>query len=322
MKAIIRTCGFAGAALCIGVVAQAAPPLPGAIFTTDKNGTIVNGNTKYLSKCGDTGVYLDGGPGPNAPRTAASLPDGDYYFQVTDPSGKTLLSTDPVKERCITVSNGIIVGNCPTGTHENYADQDQGGNGAKTVELCAAPDVPFLDTPNNGGVYKVWATPVGDGTLTGGGFVGDVNQADNDCGGGKGIPGCFHGFIASRSKTDNFKIKDTTTYCITVHKEVVDKKEGSAPGVSWEINVADSLGVTNTFFTDGTGSTDDQICGLTAGSYVVSEVIPEGYTQLAVEVNGVPIGSSAAAISLGSGKVKGSQTVLFINEYTGTGGSK
>lgn len=44
--------------------------------------------------------------------------------------------------------------------------------------------------------------------------------------------------------------------------------------------VGDSLGVTNYFYTDDTGSTDDQICGLTAGSYVVSEVIPTGYTQL------------------------------------------
>jgi hypothetical protein len=322
MKTYTRICGIAGAALLVGAVAQAAPPLSGAIFTTDKNGTIVNGNTKYLSKCGNTGVYLDGGPGPNAPRTAASLPDGNYYFQVTDPSGKVLLSTDPVRERCITVSGGIIVGNCPSGTHENYTDLDQGGNGAKTVELCAAPDVPFLDTPNNGGVYKVWVTPVGTGTLEGGGFFGDVNQVDNNCGGGKGYPGCFHGFIASRSKTDNFKVKDTLTYCITVHKEIVDKKSGSTPGVSWQINVADSLGVTNTFYTDDAGTTGDQICGLTGGTYLVSEFIPDGYTQLAVEVNGLPVDSSLAAITLGSGKVKTSQTVLFINEAIDTGSSK
>ena len=58
--------------------ASAAPPLPGAIFTTDAEGTIVNGNTKYGAKCGEFGVWLDGGPGPNAPQTAAGLPDGDY----------------------------------------------------------------------------------------------------------------------------------------------------------------------------------------------------------------------------------------------------
>jgi hypothetical protein len=81
------------------------PQSTGAIFTTNVNGTMVNGNI-YAAKCD---VYLDGGPGPNAPQEAAGLPDGDDYFQVTDPSGKVLLSTDPVANRRITVSAGIIV---------------------------------------------------------------------------------------------------------------------------------------------------------------------------------------------------------------------
>src|SRR4051812_29981340 len=76
--------------------AQAAPPLSGAIFTTFPDGSIVNANVQYTSKCQ---VYLDGGPGPNAPAGAAGLPAGDYYFQVTDPSGKKLLSTDSVSNR-------------------------------------------------------------------------------------------------------------------------------------------------------------------------------------------------------------------------------
>ena len=86
-------CLFALAIVAVSVSAltvSAAPPLSGAIFTTVSDGTVVNGNTKYESKCE---VYLDGGPGPNAPAGAAGLPAGDYYFQVTDPSGKKLLST-------------------------------------------------------------------------------------------------------------------------------------------------------------------------------------------------------------------------------------
>ena len=35
------------------------------------------------------------GPGQGAPQTAAGLDDGTYVFQITDPSGKVLLSTDP-----------------------------------------------------------------------------------------------------------------------------------------------------------------------------------------------------------------------------------
>jgi hypothetical protein len=71
-------------------------------------------------------VWLDGGPGPNAPQGAAGLPDGDYYFQVTDPSGKTLLSTDPVKNRQFNVTAGIISGLSGAGNHNLGVDIDHG----------------------------------------------------------------------------------------------------------------------------------------------------------------------------------------------------
>lgn len=97
--------GALGAALLGAVQAHAA--VSGAIFTTLSNGSAVNANI-FSAKCDGLGVYLDGGPGPNAPQGAAGLPDGDYYFQVTDPSGKTLLSTDAQKYRRFTVTGGII----------------------------------------------------------------------------------------------------------------------------------------------------------------------------------------------------------------------
>src|SRR6185295_267537 len=53
--------------LALPTQAFAAPPLSGAIFTTNVNGTAVNGNI-YAAKCD---VYLDGGPAANAPQTAA-----------------------------------------------------------------------------------------------------------------------------------------------------------------------------------------------------------------------------------------------------------
>src|SRR5579864_6712533 len=95
---------LAGALLLAGVSSLTAG-LTGAIFTTNSSGTVVNGN-QYDSPCS---VYLNGGPGPHAPAHAAGLPDGDYYFQVTDPSGKTLLSTDPVSNRSFHVTGGVIV---------------------------------------------------------------------------------------------------------------------------------------------------------------------------------------------------------------------
>lgn len=297
--------------------AHAAPPLPGAIFTTNQNGTLVNGNTTFATKCGATGVYLDGGPGPNAPAHAASLADGDYYFQVTDASGKTLLSTDPVANRCVSVSGGLIIGNCPTGTHQTFTDLDQGSLGARTVELCAA-GVPFLNAPGTDGVYKVWVTPVGNGTVEGGGFVGSPSNVDNSCSGGN-IPGCFHGFLASRSKTDNFKVASVevppATYCIRVEKRMMESGL-EVPKAGWTIFVTDSLGLSNSFQTDDSGTTADQVCGLTAGSYAVSEELPSGYEQVRVELNGQPVDSSSVIVSLGSSRVPGDQSVLFVNQAT------
>src|SRR5438067_70018 len=70
-----------------------------AIYTTTRDGTDVNANSYALS----SDVYLSGGP---QNRNSAGLPDGTYYFQVTDPSGKTLLSTDSALCRQLRVSGG------------------------------------------------------------------------------------------------------------------------------------------------------------------------------------------------------------------------
>src|SRR5713226_1572826 len=115
--------------------------LSGAIFTTNSNGSEVNGNI-YPSK---DAVYLDGGPPPGAPQTAAGLPNGTYVFQVTDPSGKHLLSTDAAKCRQFTVLNGIITGVVNVGGCQHATGTDADEPGAVTVQL-----IPYLDTPNNG----------------------------------------------------------------------------------------------------------------------------------------------------------------------------
>src|SRR5687768_9367593 len=131
--------------LLAGPVLAHAPS--GAIFTTTFDGLEVNLN-QFPSK---EAVYLDGGPGPGAPQTAAGLDDGVYVFQVTDPSGKTLLSTDPAGCRQFIVADGIITDVVVTACeHQTGFDID---HGAATVQL-----VPYGNTPNPGGVYKVWVT--------------------------------------------------------------------------------------------------------------------------------------------------------------------
>jgi hypothetical protein len=181
-----------------------ADPLTGAIFTTVADGSEVNFNI-YPSK---DAVYLDGGPGPGAPQGAAGLPDGSYVFQVTNPSGKTLLSTDQAGCRQFTVLSGIINSVQPAidfgCAHVTGTDVD---HGATTVQLF-----PFSDTPNNGGEYKAWATSLANyvaGCEAVNSSVTSEAQAlaQVDCGFANGQNGSKHGFIPSDSKTDNFKVK-------------------------------------------------------------------------------------------------------------------
>jgi len=171
--------------VAFAAVVSANPP-SGAIFTTVADGSEVNFNI-YPNK---EAVYLDGGPGPGAPQHAAGLDDGTYVFQVTDPSGKKLLSTDAARCRQFVVTDGIITSVVATGCeHVTGVDVD---HGATTVQL-----MPYLDTPNPGGVYKVWATLVENYRCS---------LALVDCGFKAGSN--VHGFSPSDSKTDNFKVKN------------------------------------------------------------------------------------------------------------------
>jgi len=200
----------------------------GAIFTTVADGSEVNFN-HYPSK---EAVYLDGGPGPGAPQTAAGLDDGVYVFQVTDPSGKTLLSTDAAKFRRFTVTNGIISGVAP-GNHVTGVDVD---HGATTVQL-----MPYKDTPNNGGVYKVWVVREVDFGLGCAEFNLTLAQGLDKVDVGV-KPANKHGFIPSHCKTDNFKVKATAI--IEIDTRFYDHATGQILDgltVTW----VDTLGGTN-----------------------------------------------------------------------------
>ena len=114
-----------------------AAGLNGSIFTTTFDGHSVNENT-HSSK---DAVYLSGGP-QNA--NANGLPDGTYYFQVTDPSGATLLSTDPAECRQLLVFGGrVVAAEGPSCQHSTGIPNSS--NGSTPVKLA-----PFDDTPNSG----------------------------------------------------------------------------------------------------------------------------------------------------------------------------
>lgn len=283
--------------------AQAGAAVSGAIFTTSVDGTIVNANVQYASKCD---VYLNGGPGKNAPAHAAGLPAGDYYFQVTGPNGQTLLSTDVVANRKLHVSSlGVIDGY--TGTvgppHPTGIDQVHPELGGLTVRLANTTcPTDYLDTPNAGGVYKAWVTPVSA-------FVGDPTLVDNYCG-----QGCYHGFVPSQSKTDNFKVMPTTaTFCLTVQKQLVDSNGGISAGTHWPMNLLDNQGVTTSFYTNDTDGTVT-VCGLVAGTYTVSEGVVPNSTVVGLQVNGATLPAQSVYAFLWTVKSPDPFMVVFQNK--------
>ncbi len=193
-----------------------ADPVSGAIFTTDVNGNTVNKNQYDLK----TDVYLNGGPGVHAPPSAAGLsPDGVYIFMVTDPSGKKLLSTDAAQCREVLVTNGVFAG--PTGPCPHNAGGTTAFNGT-TVQLF-----PINDTPNPGGVYKAWVTPIGD--------FPSACLTTVDCSSG------VHGFVESDSKTDNFKVKSGIV--VEIDTEFFDNAGNPIDGLM--VTHIDTLGAKN-----------------------------------------------------------------------------
>jgi len=173
------------------VVPSGNNPLPGAIFTSTASGATVNGNIYTAPQ----DVYLNGGPQNTK---GAGLPDGDYYFQVTDPSGQTLLSTDDISHRELVVSGGRVYGvPDPAGTPDapyNAAKFHATGDLNSSNNSIPVQLFPFSPTPNPGGEYKAWLTPVG---------AYDAANANN--------PADNFGFENPEAKTDNFKIRPQIT---------------------------------------------------------------------------------------------------------------
>lgn len=222
--------------------------LTGAIWTTTKNATQVDGNI-YDSK---QAVYLNGGPPPNAPHGAAALsPDGWYYFQVTDPSEKNLLSTDDISKRQVLVQNGYFVA---ANNHKTGAGKLPG---TITVQLF-----PFANTPNPGGEYKVMITPVDKYSPGQGSF----------------------GFVDAWCKKDNFKVKERRRDPIVSGFKFYDVNgngvfdDGEEAIAGWQVNI-DWFDGTNHLIQTATTGTNGQwgsIIPQGAVSFTVCEVMPNG----------------------------------------------
>ncbi len=244
----------------------ASAQVTGALQTTTSTGTVVDGNI-YNAK---TDVYINGGPqNENDP---GLNPPGNYYFMVTDPDGKKLLSSDDISCREVVVSGGRIT--AVTGPCPHLPGTLDAANGELPVQLF-----PFDDTPNSGGEYKAWITPVADYSLA-------------NCSTGKDA----FGFCTSSSKTDNFKVLPSAiiTVCKFNDNGGVNSDGVAQDGIQngseallphWLISAATSWGTSRTRQTRDDGCIGFSLTPPKGATFPVTvtltETLQSGWTQSA-----------------------------------------
>ena len=234
--------------------------------------TTVNASSAAVSVFSDKeDVFFTAGPTTSPCAFTQFVPDGRYYFQVTDLSGTRLLSSDPLTERVVTVRNGVLA--AYNGT--THATQAQGPCGALAVGVA-----PFRDAGNLVASYLLWLTPAAR-------LEGDPTQIDPVCG-----SGCFHGFRPEFSLTTSFRVEDKRfcedTFCVSGVKfedrngnGVRDSGEPGLPGV--EIRASDVDDTSRAPLRGLTGPDGTfQVCGLErATDFRIIETVPFGYQQTA-----------------------------------------
>jgi hypothetical protein len=248
--------------------------VPGAVTTTTESGAA---QTVFADK---SDVFFTAGPTATPCAATQFVNDGQYYFQVTDLSGTTLLSSDPASERLVTVHSGVLA-TYDGHTHDtDSADISEDSEAAPVHGPCGALSVglaPFRDAGSREASYLLWLTPLAR-------FSGDATQIDPVCG-----DGCFHGFRPEFSLTAAFRVEDKRfcedSFCVSGVKfedrngnGVRDSGEPGLTGI--EIRADGESGARLRGLTGGDGAF--QVCGLThGGEFRVTEAVPFGFQQTA-----------------------------------------
>lgn len=236
------------------VAGSAAASLTGAVWTSVVDGSAVDHNI-YAAK---QDVYLNGGP--NLLTGRGWIPPGNYYFQVTDPPGHTLLSTDAIGCRRFNVAPNGIVTYIPEGTcsspHNTGADSQ---TGSTTIQL-----MPYDNSRN--GEYKMWVTR-----------VADYNPADSHS---------RFGFIPYNSKTDNFRVRQGRVTILGSKWEDANGNgiwDGGENGLEdWTIQIYRKHGNSWDLVAESLTAADGSYAftGITQnGQYRICEVLQDGWTQ-------------------------------------------
>jgi hypothetical protein len=285
-----------GAAAQPGIVTPGGTgPLSGAISTKTADGTLVTEDARYRHKAE---VYLASGAGPYSPPTARGLPEGDYFFQVTDPSGERLLSEDHISCRKLHVNSQGAIDFVYQGTnyvrrklmwkaepcqHEFATQVDYSELGTTTVQL-----LPYDDTPDDGGAYKVWTTRVeeyvGEPITCSGAAGCNVNGAGREA-------GAFHGFIARDSKTYTFRVPSSghlEPSAITVRR-FHDKNLNCTRDPEEEDIAGPAVQVTEPSLVVNTLYAPETIVAGEPGTYTFVEEAPESAIQTVGILDGITV---------------------------------
>jgi serine-aspartate repeat-containing protein C/D/E len=272
---------FPVAAIGLGLVFCSLPALaqvPGAVTTTTESGAA---QTVFADK---SDAFFTAGPTSTPCAATQFVNDGQYYFQVTDLSGTTLLSSDPASERIVTIRNGVLF-SYDGHTHETDTVEGIDEQTGETVETvahgpCGALSVglaPFRDAGSRDASYLLWLTPIAR-------FSGDPTQIDPVCG-----DGCFHGFRPESSLTSAFRVEDKRfcedSFCVSGVKfedrngnGLRDSGEPGLPGI--EIRAEGESGARRSGLTGSDGAF--QVCGLSHGQdFRITEAVPFGFQQTA-----------------------------------------
>lgn len=214
--------------------------------------------------------------------------DGDYVFQVTDPSGRILLSSDPAECRIVRVEGsrivalrepvgGVLVDRltddaCNTQEQPDGAAGLAGHHDTNTDLFAGAPAVavqlmPFEPSANPGGVHKLWLTPWDDYLTLGGDPLATPTRrclpGPPDC--ARRMAGYLPdpGFRPSRrTRTKNFKVGRT---------------EGNRPPVA-DAGPDQTVAVGSTATLDGSGSFDPDGDAITYSWVLVDVPLGSGAT--------------------------------------------
>lgn len=246
-------------AMALGFAASAIAQPAGLLTLTDSHGVPAPG--AIFSSLED--VYFTAGPIPSGPLapdcTDGALPDGEYVFQVTDNSGKSLLSSDAASNRVFTVAGGVLVST--SGSHAISTDVTACGGSWLAVS-------PFSRAAGGQGVYKLWVAASAD------------------------VLGCAEGapcgFTSDNSIRVNFVVREDIrcleTHCLSgsVFEDsngdgIRASSEPAQADVTVEAIDASGLSVDTVSGRDGMFS----MCGLPETSYRVIEIVPSGYRQTA-----------------------------------------